>query len=425
MVRLSLENASRKWKHPLLFLPIILLILSLAFFVSCNDEPSGVQIDVPDNSGDANIDPGTMGNFLLASVEGGDFAFGRIEIWGYNLTTNPDSGTVSFDAVLVNASDAPVYPPIKFVVTSLMPPRVTVVNPSGFDRAGNPYFDFSDKLGDDAKLSPRERSRPFTFVFHTGTSGSFVIGYRFDFTWQPAGKMIVGAVFDDRNNNGIRERCEPGIPGVPVMLDSRSSGDGVHLKTITGENGDFRFGGLANGIYSVGSATPPGWNPTTPNPVLVTLTGDQENLIGVLFGFYNKEMPPPHEWTLFGPLYVGPMSRVGTELDSTFFVPLDSLDDTSVRLAPRYYLEVAYPPIMSPIPIMYDSALVAINGVTVYHFIYTGDPTFRDPIPGVFLLPDSLMQYGKNAIYIRVNGDDHASLQFRVFATFGIREDCY
>jgi hypothetical protein len=158
--------------------------------------------------------------------------------------------------------------------------------------------------------------------------------------------------------------------------------------------------------------------------VLVTIAGDRENLIGVIFGFYNPSMPPPEEQTLFGPLYVGPMSPVGAELDSTFFAPLDSLDDTSVRLAPRYFLEVAYPPIMSPVPVTYDSALVAINGETVYHFVYTGDPTFRDPIPGVFLLPDSLLHYGWNDIHIRVNGDEHAMLQFRVYMTNIVREDC-
>jgi hypothetical protein len=425
MAWLSYENTPYKRKHFVFLLPLILLVFSLAFFAACNDDPSGVLIDDPDNSGNTNVDPGTVGEFLLAFAENGDPSYGRIEIWGYNLTTDPDSGTVSFDAVLVNPTQFPIYPPIKFVITSLVPERVSVVNPSGFDNAGHPYFDFSDKLGSDGVLSPRERSQPCRFIFHTGTPRSFVIGYRFDFTWDTPGRMIVGAVFNDLNRNGQRERCEPGIPGVAVKLDSHTpEGGPIFMVTKTDENGAYRFTGLREGIYTVGSATPPGWTPTTPNQVIVTLTGWEENLLLVLFGFYNPHMPPT-EWTLFGPIYVGPMSRVGTELDSTFYVPMDTLRDVMMPSLPvTYHLEVAYPPIMAPFPILYDSALVAINDVTVYHYINTGDPTFRDPIPGIFTLPDSLVQVGENHIYIRVNGDEHAALQFRVFATAGLREDC-
>lgn len=422
MVRLSRIHSPRTVTFPLIILSL-LLVLCLALVPACNDDPSGVQSGDTDNSGNINVDPGTTGEFLIASVDAGDHTFGRIEVWGTNLTSNPDSGTVSFDAILVNATGSPVYPPVKFVVTSITPRDVTVLNPSGYDGAGDPYFDFSDRLGSDGMLAPGERSRPFTFVFRTGTPRSFVIGYRFDFSWTPGGRMIVGAVFNDLNNNGMRERSEPGIPGIAVVLDSRSpDGAWLPVKVFTGENGGFRFDGLDEGIYRITAAVPPGWVATTSNPVLVTLTGDQENLLGVIFGMFNPQAPPP-EYTLFGPIYVGPGSDTGRELETSFPVPVDSLADTLATNVADYALEVAYPPIMAPFPAAYDSARVVINGEIVYDYVNTGDPTFRDPIPGVFILPEGLLHAGDNTIYIRVDGGEYALLQFRVFAMLALREN--
>ncbi len=430
MAWLPFGNTPHPKKRIVLFFVLLLLAASLVVFMSCKNEPTAVPTDDGNNTGKSNVDPGNSGEFLLAAVEG-DIVLGRIEIWASNLTTDPDSGTVSFDAVIVNATEAPIYPPIKFVITSLSPPRVTVVNPSGYDEMGKPYFDFSAKLGADGVLSPFERSEPLTFVFHTGTPSSFVIGYRFDYTWQPSGRMIAGAVFDDLDQDGMRERCEPGIPGIPVTLESRSpEGIVMHTITWTDEYGQFAFAGLAAGIYSVGAEAPFDWIPTTPNPVLVTLVGDQENIVGVLFGFFGRQFPG--EVTLFGPLYVGPMSENGPVLDGVFFNPPDSIvieppDSGVVRpmqMPVKYMLEVVYPPIMAPFPMQIDSALVVINDVTVYKYINTGDPTFTDPIPGTFEIPDGVIQLGENRIHIEVMGGQYASLQFRVYAIFPVRIGC-
>jgi hypothetical protein len=400
---------------------LLLVPLVLALLVSCSQEPSGVNAPGENNTGKSDIVPGSSGEFLLASVEGGDFAAGRVEIWAYNLTTDPDSGIVAFDAVVSNATDMSIYPPIKFVITSISPPSVTVANPDGFDGTGHPYFDYSDKLGSDGLLSPGERSNPAHCVFHTGTPKSFIIGYRFDFEWAPSGKSIIGAVFNDLNANGIRERCEPPMPGITVTLDSRTSDNGIiHMTVQTGDNGGYAFNGLPDGVYNVAVTVPSGWKATTPNPVLVTLTGDQENMIAVIFGLYG-ETPIPPEFNLFGPIMVGPWSPFGAEVDSTFNAPPDTV---MTYAAPKYFLEVQYPPIMAPIPLSIDTVQVLINDVPVYEYYISTDSTATGPQPGLTALPYGLVHDGENKIYIKVKGDDYAALYFRVFAAWWLRQDC-
>jgi hypothetical protein len=427
MARPPFGKTPHRKKRIILSCFLFVLALSFVVFMSCKNEPTTVQVNDGTNTGTGNIDPGTSGEFLLAAADGGDIVLGKLELWAYNLTTDPDSGTVSFDAILVNSTEAPIYPPIRFVITSLSPPSVTVVNPSGYDGMGHPFFDFSRKLGPDGVLSPFEKSQPMRFIFHTGPPTSFVIGYRFDFAWQPAGKVIAGAVFADLNNNGVRERCEPGIPRVVVTLDSRSpDGAAIHKEARTDENGQFMFSGLAVGVYSVAAMAPLGASPTTPNPVLVTLAGDQENIVGVLFGFFGVQFPGG-ELTLFGPMLVGPKSRVGPVFDGVFKNPPDPPDSTvdgPLPLPAKFVLEVAYPPIMAPFPVQYDSALVVINDVVVYKYVYSDNPTFRDPIPGNYVLPDGVVQPGENRIHIEVMGSEYASLIFRVYAIFPVRVDC-
>ncbi|MBW2257617.1 MAG: hypothetical protein JRI25_23885, partial [Deltaproteobacteria bacterium] len=61
---------------------------------------------------------------------------------------------------------------------------------------------------------------------------------------------IRGVVYDDLNQDGIRDPGEPGVGGVPVRLDGREQ--------VTAEDGTYRFGLVSNGPHEV-SIDRDGW----------------------------------------------------------------------------------------------------------------------------------------------------------------------
>jgi hypothetical protein len=102
---------------------------------------------------------------------------------------------------------------------------------------------------------------------------------------------ITGIKFNDIDGNGTQAAGELGVPGVTVFLDTNNDGIlGVgETSATTGANGDFTFPNLPSGTYNVREVVPPNSQPTTPNPVSVTLAAGQNTPATVNFG--NQAIP--------------------------------------------------------------------------------------------------------------------------------------
>ena len=97
-----------------------------------------------------------------------------------------------------------------------------------------------------------------------------------------AASSISGTVFSDNNEDGVQDSNEGGIVDITITLISP---DGTIETTLTNSDGNFSFGGLQAGTYTVTIGNgPEGSMLTTPGTDTVDL-GDDENYIDANFGF--------------------------------------------------------------------------------------------------------------------------------------------
>jgi hypothetical protein len=406
-------------------------IIALGTLASCSDDGPAGTTGSPDLTGKGEVDPQGDPDFFLGSTSIDGVPDGRIDVWAYNLTVHEDSTdsnsaatVVAFDVVLINRSPTAVHAPVTFFIPLIIPNSVTVLNSEIVYitdiTEGPPGFDFSDDLGDDNQLDPREHSAPVNMQFGMRELTSFSIGFEITVGSPPppsGDPDISGVVFNDLNENGDRDDTEEGIPGVKVHLSSNTPNtdpfDFVRV-ALTDREGRYGFADLRPGIYKVEAAPHSDLKPTTPNPLIVTLVGDSSGVIpirGVDFGFFVKE--PPDVDPIFGPVGVGPGSNHGTDFEGGFRV--EDIDRNH-----KYVLQVMPPPIMtsSPIVMRIDKAEVRINQEHVYKFECESDsvgttntclPVERVSIPG------ELLMEGANRIRIHVEGSERAFLTFTIF----------
>jgi hypothetical protein len=375
---------------------------------SCSDNPTG-----PGNraamTGSGDIDPEAGGQFLLSAVDMGPGWWGNVEVWAYDLTVESDS-VVAFDLVLVNGTDRIMGPPIQFVVTSIVPNTVTVLNPDGYYRDREPFFDFSDNIGEDNLLTPGEATTRVHARFVWPAPTAFSIGFRLVINEeQPVGGTIAGVVFQDVNENGVYDGdIETGIAGVPVELVAAwgdSDQTTVGIVTQTDPWGRYEFGTLSAGVYRITVLVDPWARLTTPNPLLVTLVelpdGTVSSFLDAHFGVGG--LIPPRPQPVFGPVPVGPGSSMGTRVDSTFVIP-----PPMPPFPPEgnvYYLRVEPPAIMGPYPMWIDEVKVFIDGQGVYKFDCPTDSLCFPPADRLALDP-ALTGEGEHAISIEVLGSE-------------------
>ena len=76
----------------------------------------------------------------------------------------------------------------------------------------------------------------------------------------PKLNSISGVVFEDKNNDGIKDPAEAGIPGATVTLTGTdAAGNPVSLTTTTGADGSYSFNGVPAGNYTVTETQPAGY----------------------------------------------------------------------------------------------------------------------------------------------------------------------
>lgn len=97
--------------------------------------------------------------------------------------------------------------------------------------------------------------------------------------------VILGTVFDDANGDGILNASESNLTGWQVYLDVDKNGvyDPANDPLATTDAwGNFSFGNVGTGTYTVRIIPQPGWNPTTANAGTYTITVTSGGIVGGL-----------------------------------------------------------------------------------------------------------------------------------------------
>ena len=106
---------------------------------------------------------------------------------------------------------------------------------------------------------------------------------------QVEGPHIRGVVYDDLNGDGLMDAGEPGISGVTVTLVDVES-------TFTDALGQYAFGDIAAGAYTVVETDPVGFVSTTPNTVV-----KQVSDVDVIVDFGDQRVVAPY--SIYGFVY--------------------------------------------------------------------------------------------------------------------------
>jgi hypothetical protein len=323
------SRATRVW--PPISLIAVPFCLALALVLALNLAGCSDDATTPSSSGASvgssllagSIDP--SGTFLLEAVSD-TVPVGQepvqIQLLGRNLAVDPDSAMVSLEVAIQNLGGLPLHAPAQVWVGDFVPPSVWVANadimPLASPLSGSlegppvrpedqadppPYwygFDYSELLGEDGILEPREISGYKTWVFRMDELQPFSFAVRAEFGLTPDRPQLGGLVFEDLNRNGRHDPEEPPLPGRIVSIDPP---EGDPLTVHVGVDGRYAMPVELPGLYrlqlfllDMGPTTSPiPVEFTTPNPLEVLLVPGPDGVplsyldanFGVFFG------PPP------------------------------------------------------------------------------------------------------------------------------------
>ena len=127
-------------------------------------------------------------------------------------------------------------------------------------------FDHRGTYGEDGILSPGETSQPVEWILLD--PGGEAFSFRAQIGPREAGPgSIAGIVFHDLDRDGRRDPGEPGLDGITVRL----RGSAGEQTVSTNPRGRYLFEVGEAGIYMLDVLPAPGFVPTSPLPLAVTL----------------------------------------------------------------------------------------------------------------------------------------------------------
>jgi hypothetical protein len=103
----------------------------------------------------------------------------------------------------------------------------------------------------------------------------------------PDPSTISGTKFNDLNGNGARDANEPGLANVTITLDINNDGGVPERTVMTGADGVFVFDNVPAGTHAITEVIPPGFERTTPLPIIITVVPPAP-ITGILIGNFQQ-----------------------------------------------------------------------------------------------------------------------------------------
>jgi hypothetical protein len=239
------------------------------------------------------LDP-TAGTFILKEIETPRPAYQhlRLQLIGRNLQVDAENSSVSLEVAVRNLSEATLFPDVIVWLSDFLPEAVVPTNADLIPPDSASLSDsltsalwgylYSDLLGDDGMLEPRELSGFKPWIFYDPGLSSFSFGASVAFSLHPAAATLSGVVFNDMDADGELDPDESGF-GAGVIFADGPGRDATQVIEV-GPHGRYGFPVDQPGLYTLTYIPPPTLAPfaalifTTPNPLEVFMAPGPDGL---------------------------------------------------------------------------------------------------------------------------------------------------
>ena len=285
---------------------VLLAFLSLLLVLAgCGDQATDPTDDGDPGTLHGNVSPNGSDFEITIETAGGqsDPILGPFVLRGSNIHYDDAIGALVVDLSVINRGRLTHREPVTLTFRSLLPADVTIINPDGDRHGPGAWIEFGF-ANDDGVWTPGEESFPRPVQFNVGPGTSIGFTARLDVGRDPTGGLIGGVVWNDINEDGVRDNVEVGIEGVIIGLELGGDGtpgtdvNSMFHTTRTNARGVYWFANLRPGFYTVHKLPAPWHTPTTPTTIRVVLVeenGTVSDFRHADFGCLRAAEPPPRE----------------------------------------------------------------------------------------------------------------------------------